>query len=172
MASFDPFITPIDYVLVANTKTPGIATLSGATDKRLWDVRQGYGLSGGITVFRGRDISHFSVNLRFSTAQDWIDWAAFKPLIARPPFGTKPKSLAIWHPWLEMLDISSVGVEEVTQFDPADDTGGWSVSIKFLETRTPKFALAKPDAAQQNKSTDPYDKLIDNLSSQFQDLAK
>lgn len=172
MAAYDPFITPIDYFLLAGKRSPGIATLEGVADKRLWDVRAGYGLSGGITVFRGRDISHFTAKIHLIEPQDWVDWAAFKPLVARPPFGTRPKALAIWHPWLEFNDISSVGVEEVGAPEEADETGHYVIPIKFIEYRQPKFALAKPEAAQTTKSTDPYDKLIDNLSGQFQDLAK
>jgi hypothetical protein len=172
MAAYDPFVTPIDYVLLAGRKSPGIATLEGATDKRAWDVRAGYALSGAVTVFRGREISRFTVKIHLIEAQDWIDWDAFKPLVQRPPYGTRPKALAIWHPWLETLDISSVGVEEVGQPEEADDTGHYVVPIKFLEYRQPKLALAKPEAAQQKQSDDPYDKMIDKLSSQFQELAK
>jgi|SRR6478752_6063248 len=170
---FDPYVTPIDYILLAGQRSPGIAVVSGAADVRKWDVRQGYGLSGGITVFRGRDISHFTVTLKLVTAKDWADWDTFKPLVARPPFGTKPKSMSVWHPWLAMLDISSAGVEEVGQPEEDGDTGAYSIPIKFLETREPKFALAKPEAAATApKSTDPYDQQIEKLTSQFQELAK
>jgi hypothetical protein len=170
--AYDPQITPVDYFLLAGKKSPGIATISGAADTRAWDERAGYGLSGAITVFRGRKISHFSANIKLVTAQDWIDWGSFRSLVARPPFGTKPKSMAIWHPWLESLDISSVGVEEVSQPEEDGDTGSYIITIKFLETREPKFALAKPEAAATNKSTDPYDQQIEKLTSQFQELAK
>jgi len=170
--AFDPYLTPVDYILLAGQKSPGIAVVSGAADARKWDVREGYGLSGGITVFRGRQLAHFTVTLKLVTAQDWVDWGSFKTLVARPPFGTKPKSMSIWHPWLAELDISSVGVEEVGQPEEDGDTGAYSIAIKFLETREPKFALAKPVAATTNKSTDPYDQQIEQLTKQFQELAK
>jgi hypothetical protein len=172
MAAYDPYVTPVDYILLAGQRSPGIAVVSGASDARKWDVREGYGLSGGITVFRGRQIAKFTVTLKLVTAQDWVDWAAFQPLVARPPYGTKPKSMSIWHPWLALLDISSVGVEEVSQPEEDGDTGAYIVTIKFLETREPKFALAKPEAAVTNKSTDPYDQQIEALTKQFQELAK
>jgi len=172
MAGFDPYLTPVDYFLLAGQRSPGIATIEGAADKRAWDIRAGYGLSGGITVFRGREISKFSAKIRLIEAKDWQDWDSFKPLVQRPPFGSRPKSMSIWHPWLDFLDISSVGVEEVSQPEEDGDTGAYVIEIKFLETREPKFALAKPEAAAVNKSTDPYDQQIEALTKQFQELAK
>jgi len=172
MAAYDPYLTPVDYILLAGQQSPGIAVISGAADVRKWDVRAGYGLSGGVTVFRGREISHFTVTLKLVTAEDWAGWDSFKTLVARPPFGTKPKSMSIWHPFLDFLDISSVGVEEVGQPEEDGDTGAYTIAIKFIETREPKFALAKPEAAAVNKSTDPYDQQIEQLTKQFQDLAK
>jgi hypothetical protein len=171
--TYDPYVTPVDHILLAGQKSPGIAVVSGAADVRKWDVRAGYGLSGGVTVFRGRELSKFTVTLKLVTAQDWTDWDAFKPLVARPPFGTKPKSMSIWHPWLAALDISSVGVEEVGQPEEDGDTGAYSIAIKFLETREPKFALAKPEAAATSpKSQDPYDQKIEQLTEEFRNEAR
>jgi len=172
MAAYDPYLTPVDYFLLAGQKSPGIAVISGAADVRKWDIRAGYGLSGGVTVYRGREISKFTATIHLITAQDWTDWSSFQSLVARPPNGTKPKSMSIWHPWLDFLDISSVGVEEVGQPEEDGDTGAYTIAIKFLETREPKFALAKPEAAAVNKSTDPYDQKIEQLTKQFQELAK
>jgi hypothetical protein len=157
MASFDPFVTPVDYVVLNAKKSPGVAKVTGATDKRKWDVQQGMYSSGAITIYRGREISHFTVTLTLTSAQDWVDWAAWRSLVSRPPVGiagfkSQSKAMTIEHPWLAMLDIHEVNVEEVGQPEETDETGAWSIAIKFLEFRLPKPSFAKPDAAKAPKA--------------------
>ena len=163
--AFDPFVTPVDYIVLAGKKSPGVARVTGATDKRKWDVQAGYGYSGGITIYRGKEISKFSVQLLLTSAQDWVDWAAWRTLIARPPNIVRPKAMTIEHPWLRMLDIHEVSVEEVSQPEETDATGTWTVTIKFLEFRMPTPSLAKPDAAKpKDDNSDPASLLIDKMS--------
>jgi hypothetical protein len=153
--AFDPYITPQDYIVLQGAKSPGKAVVTGATDKRKWDIQIGYALSGGITIYRGKEISKFSVVLTLATAQDWIDWAAWRKLVARPPNGVRPKAMTIEHPWLRMLDIHEVSIEEVGQPEESDETGAWTVTIKFLEFRLPKPVFLKPEAAKVKPTDDP-----------------
>lgn len=158
--AFDPYVTPVDYIMLNGRKSPGIAKVTGATDKRKWDVQAGLYQTGAITIYRGREISKFTVTLTLATSQDWIDWAAWRDLVSRPPLGlagfqSQSHALTIEHPWLKMLDIHEVSVEEVGQPEEADDTGSWSIAIKFLEFRLPKPSFAKPEAAKTAAVTDP-----------------
>lgn len=157
---FDPYVTPVDCILLNGNISPGTAKVTGATDKRKWDVQQGMYSSGAITIYRGREISRFTVTLILATATDWINWASWRSLVSRPPvgapgFASQSKAMTIEHPWLRMLDIHEVSVEEVGQPEESEETGAWTVAIKFLEFRLPKPSFAVPDAAKARDDNDP-----------------
>lgn len=167
--AWDPLSSPVDYFLLANQKSPGIAELVGASSPRKWDERGGYGLSGSTVVFRGVGLSRFSFKIRLYTEQDWSDWFAWKPLVDRPPLGERPKALGISYPLLEQLGVTAVVVEEVSQAEQTNP-GEWTITIKFIEFRKPKVALAKPEGAKATPA-DPVDVVIEQLSNQVKELA-
>jgi len=83
--TWTPLQSPIDHVLLAGQRSPGIATISGAGSLRKWDVRKGYGLTGARPVFRGLDVARFRVAILLLTEADWTAWHEFKQLLAVPP---------------------------------------------------------------------------------------
>jgi hypothetical protein len=159
--SFDPFVTPVDYVVLNGLRSPGIAKVTGATDKRKWDVQIGVYGSGAITIYRGREISRFTVNITLVSADDWLGWAKWRKLVARPPNGTFIRTaMTIEHPWLRMLGIREVNVEEVGQPEENEETGAWNIAIKFLEFRLPTPSFAKPEGAKVKETDDPESRRI------------
>lgn len=134
--TWTPLASPIDHVLLAGERSPGLADVQGAGSPRRWDIRRGYALSGARPVFRGMDVARFRVVLRLLTEADWEAWHAWKRLVQQPPSGTRPRALDIWHPVLEECGISSAVVENVEQ-PVHDGTGGWSIAIAFIEYRPP-----------------------------------
>lgn len=167
--SWDPITKPVDYILLSGKRSPGLAEVTGATSPRRYDERRGYGLSGATVVFRGIGLTRFTVKLRLYTEIDWADWDAWKPLIDRPPVGTRPRSLDIWHPHLEALEVKSCVVEDVAQPEQTAD-GEWTIELKFIQYRRPVLALAKPEGSKA-APVDPVDQRIEQLTKQFQDLA-
>lgn len=167
--TWDPITSPVDYVLLNEKKTPGIAEVIGAGSPRKLKKLEGYALSGGFVLFRGNQLAEFSVDLRLYSAQDWADWYAFKPLVDKVPVGERAKALSIWHPHLEDLGISAVLVSDVLQ-PKQTGNGEWTITIKFCEWRAPKRTLGKPDAAKQ-APIDPIDEKIKALTNQFEALA-
>lgn len=174
MSGFNPLQTPVDFILLAEHRrpngppktpsqalqqSPGLAVVRGAEDVRMWDKRQGYGLSGALQIFRGRDLSEFDVTLTLSTDQDWADWASWRQLVARPPFGKIPKALDIWHPWLEEQEIRSCVVLKKGNWEP-DGTGAFSITIRFREFRPFTISLAKPTSSATPVDTDPVSQQI------------
>jgi len=145
-ASWNPLTTPIDYFKLSGYRSPGIAELTGATSPRKWEERGGYGLSGATVVFRGVGLCYFTFKIKLYTENEWAHWLAWKPLVDRPPFGTRAKAKYIWHPFLEHLGVTSAVIEEVSQPEQGE-SGEWIVSIKFIEFRKPVVGLAKPEAA-------------------------
>lgn len=168
--SYDPITQPVDYILLAQQRSPGIARVKGAGSPRKWDERGGYGLSGSTLVFTGTRLSEFDVQLLFTTPEDWAAWDVWKPLVARPPSRVRPRALDIWHPWLEELEIKRVVVLDVLQPDEGE-TGEWTRTIKFKAFRAPKLTLAKPEGSK-SKPTDPVDAYIEQLTGQFQRAAR
>lgn len=142
-----PLTEPIDYVTFAGHRTPGVAEITGAGTPRRWDERESYGFSGAFVVYHGQNLSHFSVNVRLITEQDWLDWYTFKPIVDRVPLGKLQRPFDIVHPLLGMLGIHSAVVEDVGQALQVED-GIWQIEIKCIEYRSPRYALAAAQGAQ------------------------
>jgi hypothetical protein len=168
--TWDPITQPIDYILLSGRRSPGLCELSGLGAPRRYDERNGYGLSGATVIFRGVGLSKFSAKIRLYDFNDWQLWDLWKPLIQKPPVGTRPRALSIWHPLCEDNDIDKVVVEDVLGPDQTDD-GEFTFEIKFIQFRSPVFKLAKPDGAAATP-TDPDEVLIGQLTDQYQNLAK
>jgi hypothetical protein len=167
--SFDPFKAPIDYVLLAGRRSPGIAELERAGSPRTWDERKGFGLSGATTIFRGVRLAHFILKLRLYTSEQFAEWATFSEIVKKPPLGERPKQLEIWHPILEDLGITACGVEDVKQPVQTRD-GEWTIEIPLIEYRKLTPALSRPDGAQA-RPVDPVDQHIEQLAAQVQALS-
>ncbi len=142
-----PLDTPVDYVLLAGQKSPGIAEILGASSPRKWDERGGYALSGATLVYKGNGLAKFTLQLRLYSVEDWAAWDAWRPLVQRPPVGARARALEIVHPFLEALEIRSVVVEDVLQPIQTGD-GEWTIEVKFIEWRRPLVALSRPDGAR------------------------
>jgi hypothetical protein len=162
MAEFDPQVTGVDNIWLEGSKSPGTARVRGAQDKRKFDIQVGPYMAGGITIYRGREVSRFMVDIYLLTADDWAAWHPWRrKWLSKPPYGKIPKAMRIAHPWLAELEIKDVQVEIVHQPEEDTETGGYVVTIEFIEFRTPKIALAKPVASGPDEDTDPFSKKID-----------
>jgi hypothetical protein len=168
--AWNPLDQPVDYIKLGGQRSPGLAEVLGATSPRKWDERGGYGLSGSTLIFRGVGLAKFTVKLKLYTIEDWAAWDAWKPLVAKPPLGTRARAQDIWHPLLEQVDVKAAVVEEVSQPEQTND-GEWTIAIKFIEFRKPKVALAKPDAAKATPADPIETQVIQPLLNQFNALA-
>ncbi len=167
--TFNPEIAPVDFILLANQRSPGLAVISNANSPRRWDERKGYALSGSRVIFRGIGLARPIVTLRLLSFEDWVDWHLWRPLIQRPPVGERSKALDIWHPILEDLGIISVVVEDILQPKQVAD-GEWNIDIKFIEFRRPKRTLETVGSSKE-RSNDPADRILEALTTQVDTLA-
>lgn len=138
-----------DYIVLGGEQSPGKAEVVGAGSPRGWDKREGYGFSGGFLVYKGDNLASFKVRISIWTPDQFAQWARFARLtLVKPPIGTKAKALEIQHPLLNLdpIKITSVVVEDVSQWDQ-DDDGLWTCEISFIQFRAPMPALGKPTAA-------------------------
>lgn len=170
--TWNPLDEPADKIWLQQHWSPGLCEISGAGSPRKWDEIESHGHSGATLKFKGVGLAHFSVKISLYTAQDWIDWSQFKPLVDKPPLDTAPKAMDIWHPLLVDQGIYAVGVEDLGQPEQTDD-GVWTIDIKFVEHRAPKPALVKVkgSTATPKDPDDPVQKEIDQLAKQKAELA-
>jgi len=167
--TFNPINEPVDYVLLANRRSPGIAEIGNVASPRMWDERRGYALSGARVVYRGIGLARPLLTLRLFTTEDFDAWHEWRELVQRAPVGTRARAQDIWHPILEDLGIVSVVVEDVLQPKQVAD-GEWNIDIKFIEYRRPVVTLETIGSSDTDPA-DPVDELIGRLTAQVTELA-
>lgn len=158
---WSPLANPEDKITIAKQRTPGICDIEGLGAPYEWEERGGYALSGATVVFRGKKLAHFSIKFRLYTQQDWQDWYAFKPLVTRLPIGKNALGLDIKCKLTEMLGITSIVVEQVMAPTQTGD-GEWTIELKVIEYRAPRFTISKPEGSQATPE-DPFEKDIEAL---------
>lgn len=168
--TFNPLTEPVDYVMLAGRRSPGIAEVRNANSPRRLRRRRGYGLSGATVVFLGVDLSEPLIVLRLYTEQDWQDWHDWRDVVQRPPLGERARALDIWHPILEDQGITAVLIEDVSQPAQTGD-GEWTIEIKCVEYRRPEFALSEPEGSDA-EPTDPIDRLIDQNTAEIRRMSE
>lgn len=146
---YDPLKNPVDYIVLANRKSPGRATVTGAGSPRMWDKRKGYALSGARQIYKGNDLSPFTVTLEIISSEEWAEWHEWKEIVNRVPAGSRAHAMDIWHPILEDLGINACVVNDVTQPMEVDDKGTYQVVIQFTEYRPPVRIVAEVEGSAE-----------------------
>lgn len=158
---------PMDKIWLAQRWSPGLCDVEGAGSPREWEEIAGYGWSGGFLRFRGVKLAHFSIRFRLYTEADWLEWSVFKPLVDKPPYGKRPRALDIWHPVLVDQGIYSVVVEDLGQPMQTAD-GEWTIEIKMIEAREPKYSQVKAEGSAATPE-DPWEKKIEQEAKRAAD---
>lgn len=168
---WNPIEDPVDKLLLSNMRSPGICELLGVSSPRSWNEQSGPGWSGGLLVYQGIKLCHFTALFHLYELSDWDDWQLFRPLVMRPPLGSRPRTHTIWHPLLTEVDIHACVVEDVRAPQQVAD-GQWVVDVSFIEARLPRHGKPiKPEAADA-RAEDPYEKEIERLLGVRNELAK
>jgi hypothetical protein len=142
---FDPRSGSLNYVVVNGVPSPGRATITGAAIPYNYDVKQGYGLSGATTVFRGRGVAKFTVTIELWERAQYAAWAVWSKFLEPPKPGIK-LVVEMQHPVLAAQDIKAVAVESLGALE-RQSNGSWKCVIQCLEWRPPLPALVKPRGA-------------------------
>ena len=171
-AVFDPFTNPVDFVTIAGQRTPGLATIKDADKIRRLHERRGYALSGASVRDQGDQLTHFTVQLVFTTSAEFEAWDAFRPILARPP-GRSTSALDISHPILELVGIRSVIPEKTGQPKMLDELGTWGIELGFCEFRNPQPALdaVSASAAVVTPGNGSPEQQIEMLTAELHDEA-
>lgn len=180
--TFNPLTAPVDYIVLAGRRSPGLATIEGADTPRNFVERRGFGISFGTLRFRGVGLAHFKVLLRLVSEEDFEAWHDWKSLVARPTSESNPRRkgvsaimprlhappMDIEHPILADLDITSAVVENVLQPVQTGD-GEWTIEIHFGEYRARVIALEETQGSVARQS-DNIENAIDANSRTIAEL--
>lgn len=146
------------YIVLGPYRSPGVATVKGATSPRTWNTPQGFGVDGSTATFIGTKLAKFDVEIKLWLPEQFIAWDLFAALALAKPASFGPGTaktpvaalgaMGVQHPLINgpPLNIKEVVVEDVTQFDQSD-TGLWTCTIKLLEYKKPIPRFARPIAA-------------------------
>ena len=163
---------PVDYVILAGKRSPGIADVLGASAAFEFNVHQPPFATGARIVFKRRELAKFEVRLRLYSFEHLRELEAWRPLIDTPPGARRAaQGLDIVHPLLNPLGITSCVVTSVGQLEPIDN-GAWMLPIKFLEYRgLPKQSLAKVEGSKA-EPVDPVEQRILTNNREIERLAQ
>jgi hypothetical protein len=168
--SFDPISNPIDFVMIAGRRTPGVVEFTfGSGSPRQWDERRGIDMSGATLRFRGKKLASFTLKLKLATSEDFAAWGTFSPTVLAMPTGGRG-ALDVVHPILEDLGIRSAVVEDVIPPMPDGDNGGWVVEIKMKERRPPMPAGNTVRGSVNSPSPNPLQLEIESNTQQIRML--
>lgn len=175
--TFRPLTEPVDYIVLAGQRSPGLAVIEGVDTPRNFVERRGFGISFATLRFRGVGLAHFKVVLKLYSDDDWDDWHEWKRLVARPSLESRPQPgaivprltappLDIDHPILADLGITAVVIENVLQPIQTGD-GEWSIEIRMGEYRAPIVALETTTGARTDN-----DNAENAIAAQSQQIAE
>jgi hypothetical protein len=159
--SFDPIATPIDYVIIGGTRTPGLAEVVGVGSPRQWDERKGIDRSGATLRFRGRKLARFSIKIKLATTEDFAAWATFAPSVRAVPAGGRG-ALDLVHPQINDAGIRAGVVDDVLEPVPDGDNGGWVAEIKMIERRPPVPAGTTTQGSVTSPAPNPLQARIES----------
>lgn len=166
----NPLDQPQDYVLLGGRKTPGLCEIYGADAPRNWEEQSGAGYSGGILLFRGIKLSHFTIRVYLYTSEDWDAWYKFRTILKKPTrFGAFPKAIDCVHPFLADLGITACVIDNERAPSQVDH-GVWSIEIECIEYRKLKASAGKVDGSDATE-TDPREAKIKKLKAEHDKLA-
>jgi hypothetical protein len=143
--AIDPRDPSLNYVVVNGVTSPGKAVISGADIPWNYDVQQGYGLSGAVTVFRGRGVAEPTLTISLWDRAHFLLWPLFLKMLEPPKPGIK-LVVEMKHPALSAADIKAVAVKKLGQLE-RQSTGIWTSTIALIECRPPLPSLVKPRGA-------------------------
>lgn len=164
--AYDPIASPVDYVVVAGQRTPGLAELVGCGSPRQWDERRGFDMSYATLRFRGKKLARFTIKVTLATSEDFAAWDTFSRVVLALPARGRG-ALTLVHPILNAFDVRSGVVEDVLQPTPDGDTGKYTVEIKMIERRPPAPAGSTTAGAADSPAPNPLQAEIERNSARI-----
>ncbi len=164
VAAVNPIAHPEKWDVVelaGGVISPGYCRWSGWKRHNQWDKKRGKGTRGSTQTLvqqpeaEGEFTFYLWDDGSLGTGHDhFAEWDAFAPLLEYDPTKTKPTAIAIYHPALDAIKISSVVIEDVGAIEPASDPpdGMYKVTVKMTEffPVPPQQAVGTPTTSKDN----------------------
>lgn len=181
-AIIDPFSDPHawDVIVVAGVESPGIIEVDGIEgfDRETgWDKKKGKGSQGATSTLTTEPPAEGKITFTLWEPRHWREWAEFIPLLRYTPDKSKTQAIAIYHPSLTDIGLTSVVVQKIGPIRHKGK-GKYKRVIEFLEFRPPPKVsiVATPTRATEvTKSTtagDPPDPIADRQQAEIALLLK
>jgi hypothetical protein len=172
--TWNPIDHPVDVYLFEGRYSPGVTTLEGEGLQFDWEKKRGPGTTGATSKFNGTSLSTFQAKTLLWTPEHFEQWEAFEAAMIVEP-GEKATAHDFYHPQTSRVGIVAVTVLDVGLLVPEDETGLWSVTVKFDQFRAPKPAVVKvPDGSKSEKDgdeDDPVERQIAEMTEEYRELA-
>ena len=156
-----------DYIVIDDTKSPGVVTLSGFKREQSIDVKDADGQKGASTTWKGTKIGKITAtfSLAYDPAtgfNDFVVWDEFAKILwstVPPMSGDKPIAKDISHPDLARNGYHSVILDTMGEM-VHDEKGGGSITVVLSEYSPPKPAKAAGATGSKKTKEDPNDPLV------------
>lgn len=138
--------------------TPGLCEITGGASRaRRWEEYVAPGMDGGILVFMGGKLAHFTMSFHLFTEKHWDEWNVFAPFaMVVPQLGAaNVQGFEVDHPVLREVDITQCVIESIDA--PVQvDHGEWVINLQCIETRVFQRIVGRLDAvAATPDNTEP-----------------
>jgi hypothetical protein len=167
-STWDPFTSPVNYVLLGGRKSPGVTDLEGIPEEFKKDIRWGMGMSGATSPMVGRPPISFSMHHRLYTPEhflSWNEWLAYiQPEITFRSFKgavAKAQVFDIVHPFTKAARILSIFIDKIEHPKQTRDDGEWTAVVHMTEWRMPKASYAKPEDPKGPEPKSPLERELD-----------
>lgn len=125
-----------DNVIVAGRPLPCLREYPKAAPGRKLDSKSAAGSSGGTIVDKGYDLAKVTVSVSLWTPEHFRIWGALLEVI-QPRAGRRRDAVAIYHPALAALGISSVVVEKISSIEHSGTSGIFKAGFESIQYNPP-----------------------------------
>jgi hypothetical protein len=134
-------------ITIGGVLVPGaVKDIDGAVCPEVWVVQKGISVSGGVTIWRGRQIAeNIKITVTLPNAEAFANYLALDGILRPSQAGTKqPPAMQIVNPALNFARITRVSCRYVAP--PKEISGlAWSGEISLIQYRPQKLAKVGPE---------------------------
>lgn len=144
-------------IQVGDTESPGVIDkdgIEGFERETGWDVKKGKGAKGASLTLQTEPPSSGTIRFVLWKPSHFGEWAAFLPLLRYTGSAADKQAVAIYHPSLADLGITSVVVDKISPIRHVG-MGRYIRTVKFIEWTPPPKASIVATPTRATEVTNP-----------------
>lgn len=163
-----------DTVVIGGVQWEGHAKVSGFSRQNEFDVKQGPGVEGAASTYRGNKLAEGKITLYLWTEDHWFTLPFFLELLRFDPAAKSGQAVDIYHPSFDLavppirgIVVKSIGLPERQK----DGDSLYTVTIDCLEFRPPKKknATSTPKGSKSGTTNNTYANQANAATQQLKD---